>query len=344
MPHLTERVLGAPTPLRALDLLPPDQPLKPFPPVRRWRYNAGVRALVFAVVFVLVTLLLALATGAALALAVGDPQRSNALLQRYAMVLAIPASLVAYGVLGRWWEGRRPVHELALRRAPAGLAVGLGLGAVFMLGSVGLLALLGAYRVHGFDPTYDPWPALISAGFVAGIVEEILFRGILYRLLEDTFGTWAAVGLSGLAFGVAHITNPHATWQGALGIALEAGLLFAALYAFTRSLWVVIGVHFAWNVVQGPVLGIVVSGSSSQGSGFIRSTLTGPEWLSGGGFGAEASLVTIAALTAVAIWLLVEIHRRGLVVAPTWVRRRRLSASVPATREPSTQQIMKNGN
>lgn len=48
-----------------------------------------------------------------------------------------------------------------------------------------------------------------------------------------------------LAFGVAHLTNPHATWQGALGIALEAGLLFAALYAFTRSLWVVIGAHYA---------------------------------------------------------------------------------------------------
>ena len=322
MAHLATRVLGAPTPLRALDLLPPDQPLKPHPSLRRWRFNAGVRALVFA----LVTLLLAVVTGVVLALVVGEPERIDALLLANARVLAIPAALVAHVFLGWFWEDRRPVHELALRRAPAGLALGLGLGALLMLAAVGLLALLGAYRVHGVNAGYNPWPAIVSAGFVAGIVEEILFRGILYRLLEDTFGTWTAVGISGLAFGMAHLTNPHATWQGALGIALEAGLLFAAIYAFTRSLWVVIGVHFAWNVVQGPILGIVVSGGSARGAGYLDSSLTGPEWLSGGAFGAEASLVTIAAMTTVAVWLLVQLRRRDLVVDPWWVRRRRLTS------------------
>ena len=84
------------------------------------------------------------------------------------------------------------------------------------------------------------------------------------------------------------------------------------------------GVHFAWNAVQGPLLGIVVSGSSAGGTGLIRSTMNGPEWLSGGAFGAEASAVMIVLLTAVGVFLMVEVGRRGLAAQPTWVRRRLL--------------------
>ena len=95
------------------------------------------------------------------------------------------------------------------------------------------------------------------------------------------------------------------------------------------------GVHFAWNAVQGPLLGIVVSGSSAGGTGLIRSTMNGPEWLSSGAFGAEASAVTIVLLTAVGVFLMVEVGRRGLAVQPTWVRRRVLLARAGTAAVPS---------
>ena len=321
---LSRIVGGLADPPRELDLLTDDQPVKPYPPVHRWRYNAGIRAVLFRAIGLVGSLLLGLGIGLA---AVALKTDVGAILT-YANAMSIPVIVVAYLLLAMWWERRRPPVELAPRRW-TGLLWGLAWGAVLQVICVGLLALFGAYRIQGFDWSYNIVPMLLAAGFGAAINEEILFRGILFRLVEDTFGTWVSVAVSGLVFGLAHLTNSKATLQGALAIALEAGVLFAALYALTRSLWLVMGLHFAWNMVQGPILGIVVSGTSGEGTGYVRSTLEGPAWLAGGGFGMEASLVTVVLLTALAIYLLVVVRRRGLVVDPFWVRRRKLAGRTP---------------
>ncbi len=340
--RLIGRLLGGfAEPLRGTDLLNLDQPLKPYPPVRRWRYNAGIRLLIFLAATVLASLVIGLIVGLGIAVTSGgqapniDPMAFNA--------IGIPAVVLGYLVLCLWWEQRRRgalgnagppvgIFELAPRRI-RGLVVGLAWGVGLQLLCVGVLALVGAYQVQGFDWSYNIIPMLLGAGFGAAINEEIVFRGILFRLVEDTFGTWVAIAVSGLVFGLVHLTNDHATLQGALAIAIEAGILFAVLYALTRSLWLVMGLHFAWNMVQGPILGIVVSGATGHGTGYVRSTLTGPEWLAGGSFGMEASLVTVVLLTSLAVWLLVILKQRGLAVAPFWVRRRQLAtrgAALPA--------------
>lgn len=330
MNDLAPALFGVPRPLRDADLLPDDQPFKPFPPIRRWRNNAGVRALVFMATLVAASLLFMIVLVMGLSLTgTTSPEDMQATLTPLSSAVLIPPAALAYWVLTRWFEGRRPVYEASWRRAGRGVLTGLALGAGLMLACTAILGLLGVYRIEGFNPAHNPWPFIIAGGFGAGIFEEILFRGVLFRLVEDTFGTWASAAVSGLVFGFVHMTNDHATVQGALGIALTAGLLLPALYVFTRSLWVVMGVHFAWNVVQGSVLGIVVSGGTAAGDGFIRSSLTGPELLSGGTFGIEASVVTIVLLTLIAAWLFTQVHRRGLVVQPSWVRRRRLSAAEP---------------
>lgn len=330
-------LLGPLPGLRELDLLTPDQPLRPYPPVHRWRYNGLIRVVIFALLLVVIALVAGLAVALLLGWALGDQARIAGIAQRWQTALGIPVTLGAYLLLVCWVEQRRPPFEMAPRRLLGEVGRGLALGAALQLGCVGALALLGAYRVHGVDWSYNPVWMLVMAGFGAAIMEEVLFRGILYRIVEGTLGSWAAVGISALVFGLSHVPNPQGTWQGGIAIALEAGLLFAVLYALTRSLWLVMGVHFAWNMVQGPVLGIVVSGQSGQGSGYLKSTLTGPQWLSGGPFGMEASMVTVALLAALAVWLLVQLHRRQLVVAPFWVRRRLLTAR-QLVAEPSAAQ------
>lgn len=316
------RILGEPARPRPTDLLTPDHPIKPYPPARKLRFNPGLRALFYLGIFLGSSIVLGLIVGAAWMLSGRDADRLMTLAQPWGSAISIPLGILLYLWLARGIEQRRPVYELSLATGLRDTLVGLGLGTTFMLVSAGLLALMGVYRITGFNPDYSPWLMLLTAGFTAGIVEELLFRGILFRLAEDLLGTWASVGISALVFGLAHVSNPQGTWFGAIGIALEAGLLFAALYVWTRSLWLVMGLHFAWNMVQGPVLGIVVSGSADQGDGFIKSTMTGPEWLSGGQFGIEASIVPIVLLTGVGLWLLFEIARRGLAIKPTWVRRR----------------------
>lgn len=326
MPDLVTRIFGEIPTLRDEDLLSRDQPLEPVPPIHRWRYNAGLRALAFVAGFVGLSALAGLIAGLVLAAMGGSLDEISQQTQSLSSLLTIPVAILCYLLLAKWMEQRNPTFEFGRRKLVSMLLLGLALGVVLQLVCVGILALVGAYRVEGFDPSYNPWPMIMGAGFSAAIVEEILFRGVLYRLAEDTFGTWIAIVISGLVFGLVHLKNDQATLQGALAIALEAGILFAVLYAMTRSLWLVMGLHFAWNVVQGPVLGIVVSGSSASGSGLVRSTLEGPEWLAGGPFGMEASLVTIVVLVALAAVLLVRLARSGQIVQPTWVRKRRLVA------------------
>ncbi len=231
-------------------------------------------------------------------------------------------TLVAYLVLVHLVERRRlRDHEGA--RFFRNLGVGLGLGIVLLSVVIGTLALAGSYHVTGTRSIH--WLALIlSLGVGAAISEEILFRGVMYRIVEEGLGTWAALLVSALAFGAIHLGNPHATPWSALAIAIEAGVLFGLLYHVTRSLWFCMGVHAAWNVMEGPVYGTSVSGLPAHG--WLRSSLSGPFWLSGGSFGPEASLVTVAWCGALSLLLLVIALRRHSIVPPCW--RRRASAEL----------------
>ena len=309
--HAPARTLVAP-PLRATDGLAQDAPGRD----RRGRVvrNPFVRLLLF---LLLVGFGVLVASFALAGLGQGLGVLTGGIVQLVAVCLA-------YLMLVALIEGRRPL-ELEPRRA-MGVAPGLGLGAALFLASFGVIALLGGYRFDGVDPAYDPWLLVFVAGLVAGVTEEMMFRGVLFRLTEELVGTWGACVVSGAVFGLVHLTNADATWWGAVAIGLEAGLMFALLYVVTRSLWVCMGVHAAWNVVQGPILGVAVSGTGDPG-GFVQTSPVGPDWLSGGRFGAEASYVTVALLVAFTAWLAVVAVRRGLVVAPWWTRRRRFPAA-----------------
>lgn len=162
---------------------------------------------------------------------------------------------------------------------------------------------------------------------------EILFRGILFRYVEEGLGTWLAIANSGLAFGIVHLTNPNSSWVAAIAIAMEAGVLFGLLYAVSRSLWLCIGLHAGWNLTQGPLWGIPVSGATS--GGFVNSTLTGPDIVTGGAFGAEAGMIAVLACLIVSGCLVVVLRRRGGVVAPAWVRHRKMRADVDTTPTPA---------
>jgi len=197
--------------------------------------------------------------------------------------------LLAYAGIIRLIE-RRPVAELEPRRAVSELPLGLLAGALLFVITVGILALLGFYHVV----SVNPWTVIIPvlAGHIAtGVMEELWFRGLLFRLVEEWLNTWWALALSALIFGLLHLLTPNATLWAGLAIALEAGILLAATFIVTRRLWLAIGMHIAWNFVQGGIFGVSVSGGTT--SGLLNSTLTGPALLSGGMYGAEASIFIV---------------------------------------------------
>ena len=232
-------------------------------------------------------------------------------------LLSVIAVHLAYIGFVRAVERRRP-DELsgpgAARELGAGIAVGAGLLAI----SIGIIAALGHYRVTAVNPVSAIGPAL-AMSLSAGYIEEVLFRGVLFRIVEESLGTWIALAITSLLFGFAHALNPNATLFSSFAIALEAGILLGAAYVLTRRLWFVIGIHFAWNFCQGGVFGVSVSGLATDG--LLESELSGPALLTGGQFGAEASIITLVLGAAAGAWFLVRSARRGRFVAPFWARR-----------------------
>lgn len=301
--------------LQAVDA--PHQPLSPAPPLV---FNWALRLLILIALLFVVGILPELLF----------PQLPPAFDQGWAQWGSM---VVVYLIWTMTIERRRPPAELAPRRLHL-LLGGLALGTLLFLLVYGVLVLVGGYRLHASGAPIDEswWAGTYLVAVGAGIGEEILFRGMLFRMVEQLLGTWLAVLVSALLFGFSHSLNPGATTWSSIAIALEAGLLIAFLYVATRSLWMTIGFHAAWNFIQGPVLGVRVSGNALPS--IFTSTPSGPEWLTGGAFGVEASVVSVAILVLVAAGFTVLAVRRREIVSPMWTRKRRLrhrpEAAAPA--------------
>lgn len=205
--------------------------------------------------------------------------------------------------------GRRPGLGLRGPGKLAELGAGLLAGTALISLAVGLIALLGGYRVTGFSAS-PQLLAPLAIGIGAGVIEEILFRGILLRVLDAWLGSWAALGITSLLFGLIHMTNPGASLVTALGLVIEAGILLGAAYLLTRRLWFAIGLHIAWNAVQAGVFSSTVSGTGEQ-RGLLLAEMDGPAWLTGGAMGIEGSAVTVLLGLVVGIVLLGLAARRG---------------------------------
>jgi uncharacterized protein len=282
------------------------------PEAPRWMRWLLFSPLARIVIFVLLFMALSFAMGALMHtlgwLGKDAPATIHGLAQF--LMRALPA-LLAYLLLVRLVE-RRPITELAPRRLLPDGAIGTAAGLLLFSAVVGVLYLLGSYHVTGTNPD-APWvPALLVVGLGAGIGEEILFRGVLFRIVEEGMGSGWALLLSALFFGAVHAGNPGATLWSSAAIAIEAGLLFGMVYHLTRSLPLCMGLHAAWNFAQGTIYGIPVSGTPADG--WLVSTRSGPDWLSGGVFGAEASVVALGLGLLCTLVLLVVARRRGSIV------------------------------
>lgn len=216
--------------------------------------------------------------------------------------------------------GEHPRDDLPFDSRASDAVSGFAQGALVFSAIVGVAALIGTYQAIGLSPAEDWLPILIGTGLMAGVTEEILLRGIVFRWLEELGGSWVALALSALIFGFLHAGNPNATLISSLSIALAAGVLLGGAYMLTRNLWLAIGMHAGWNVTQGLVWDVPISGFALDG--WVESRLVGDPILSGGSFGLEASVITMVVATAYGGWLVYRAVRRGNVVRNWWARRR----------------------
>lgn len=314
-----------------------DPELLPMPEGRQRTVGRVLRVLHFPLLRLLYTLvLLGLGAGVLFLLApavfhVDNVSLAGALRNAVLVSLALFASVSLF-------EGKTLAQAvgLSLRSAPGGLARGFLVGAGLLSAVTGTLFFCGAYRVVGLGAgaSARALGQVALVFFLVAIFEEVLFRGIFFRLLEQGLGTWLALALSALFFGVSHFPNPGATTRSAVAIALEAGVLLAAAYVATRSLWLPIGLHTAWNLFEGPVYGAHVSGIRLPS--LLDAQFPGPAWLTGGAFGPEAGLPAVLLGGALGLAFLLLAVRRGHIFTPRWLLRllRKTPAAAPVAAHP----------
>jgi len=131
-------------------------------------------------------------------------------------------------------------------------------------------------------------------------------RGWLLTRIAARTNLPLAIAISSSLFGILHLGNSGVTFISLLNIVLD-GVLAALLFIYTDSIWLVVAQHGTWNYVQGNLLGFQVSGTGADASIFSFIMGAGPDWLTGGTFGAEGSIIT----TLVLLVSLVNVYRLG---------------------------------
>ncbi len=206
-------------------------------------------------------------------------------------VIILLLAIIVYAGYERYVERRIPT-EIAPRRMARLIVLGLLFGLVIFSITIGTIALAGDYHITGRS-----WSTAFVVAFIAlladAVAEEVVFRGFIFRTCRDLWGPWIALAISAVLFGAIHAFNPHATVISSVAIAVEAGVLLAIAYAVTESLWFPIGIHAGWNFSESIIYGTNVSGINVHESLF-SARIAGPDILTGGSFGPEASVVAVA--------------------------------------------------
>jgi len=237
--------------------------------------------------------------------------------QPIAALIAAVAGIGLFKLFRRYVEGEAD-SEFPLALAGRELGAGLLGGFALFSAMTAVVWALGGISFEGLRGQGALW-SMLTMAIVSGTFEEILFRGVLFRQVEAMLGSWAALALTSAFFGVVHIDNPGATWFSSFAIAMEAGILLGAAYMLTRRLWLPIAIHAAWNFTQGWVFSVPVSGGEAP-QGLLITTRAGPEWLTGGAFGLEASVVAMVVATAAGLLMAWQAVRSGDVRSAMWNR------------------------
>lgn len=228
------------------------------------------------------------------------------------------AMLGIYALWNRWWNRLGSVSwesDLPMKRFLPDTGKGILTGIVYFTLVAGIMALTGCYRISAGHFNLPLQVKAVCLFFMVAVCEEVIFRGVIFRMIDKQFNAVAAYIVSALLFGAMHLTNPGATWWAGLAIAIEAGILLSAAYKYSGTLWLPVGIHWAWNYIQGNILGFAVSGGDA-GESLFTPEISGPDIITGGAFGAEASIIAVIIGAALSV-LFILARRRSPGPSPS---------------------------
>ncbi len=231
-------------------------------------------------------------------------------------VISIVIILFLYSLYTKHIE-KRKAHEISLKSGFQELSTGFLIAFCLIGFMVVLMAVLGFYRIEGTGSVKIIIDSIFLFGMGA-LIQELAFRLILFRLLDELLGSWITLVVVALIFGMAHLGNPNATALTTASIVLS-DVMLAAAFLYTRRLWLVWGIHFGWNFFQDGIFGMPNSGITDFAS-WIQPEITGPVWLTGGSFGIEASYVALFLTVLVGVYILRLAIKDSQIAPPIWSR------------------------
>ena len=203
---------------------------------------------------------------------------------------------------------KRKVDEMITTSAGSWVGKGLLLGIGYFSVITAILAIFGMYRIDGYDVNIIRLIGCFIFYLVIAVGEEIIFRGIIFRMIAERWNVAIALVVSSLLFGAIHIVNPDASTWTSVAIAIEAGLLLGAAYSFSGNLWLPIGIHWAWNFMEGNIFGFYVSGHP-ENYRLLTPSISGPDILTGGDFGPEASIIAVILGMSLSAWFIWKYYK-----------------------------------
>ncbi len=217
----------------------------------------------------------------------------------YYDLISIVVLVAASWIMMRFVE-HRPLIEIGLRapRSISDFLIGIIGGAIWLavplltLWMFGWLSVQPALKISWVPLLWVSFAMLLNV-----IAQEILGRGYIFLALESNLTTFWAILISSIIFMLYHFAAFKGAWLPALNV-FAAGVLFAVAYKFSNNLWLPIGLHFAWNLLLGPVFGLAISGQNHWSAGWQIFRIQGPTLFTGGIFGIEGGLITLAATIA----------------------------------------------
>ncbi|WP_035646380.1 CPBP family intramembrane glutamic endopeptidase [Flavobacterium sp. ASV13] len=210
---------------------------------------------------------------------------------------------------------KRTIEEFSKKGLAKNLILGTLIGFTLQSLTILVIYLNGSYSVVNINPiSFILIPFTIM--FTVAIIEEILVRGIIFRIVEEKLGSYISLTLSSVLFGIFHLANPHGTLISAICITM-AGFMLGAAFIYSRNLWFPIALHFAWNFTQSGIYGAITSGNEKTNS-LLNAKIQGPEFITGGEFGPEGSIQAILFCAVGAIVLLALSRKENKIIKPYW--------------------------
>jgi len=227
--------------------------------------------------------------------------------------------LAAYGLYARFIE-KRKAFEISPKLSWKEFGKGFFISMVLVSAIVGLLAVIGNYRIADWNPDKKVFIDLFIKFMIGALLEEIIFRLIIFRLIEELLGTWIALIIQAVLFGFAHMANDNSTLFTSFSVIIVGGIVYTGAFMYTRRIWLALGLHVGWNYFQSGIFGMPNSGTVYKG--LIFPDIQGREWITGGSWGIEASYIAILLVLIAGVYFVIKAKNANQIVLPAWIRKR----------------------